>query len=81
LVLRKILKPNGVPNDTQVAMEPVRQTGTFHLRRLVRVEVGRSGRIDRLMGLPLSNRQDYLFFKPREVRLAWAVVGAIEKLA
>lgn len=77
LVLRRVLKASAVPEGSVVVFEAPRKPGGFHLRRLVRVLEKRSGRVDRVIGAPISPRQDYLFFKPREAKVHSIVVGAI----
>jgi transcriptional regulator with XRE-family HTH domain len=77
LLTRRILKPHVVPDGTDVFFEAIRKPGSFHLRRLVRISEGRSGRIDRVIGAPLCASHNYLFYRPREVRLHAAVVGAL----
>ncbi len=77
IFLRRILKPQGVPDGTDVLFEAIRKPGVLHLRRLVRISEGRSGRIDRVIGAPLCPAHSYLFYRPREVRLHSAIVGAL----
>lgn len=77
LVMRRILQPGEVPNGFEVLFDPVEKGAGQCLRQLVRVEDGRGGRIDRIIGAPVSPQQDYVFFRPREVRLTAAVVGAV----
>ncbi|MDX1973198.1 MAG: helix-turn-helix transcriptional regulator [Candidatus Sumerlaeia bacterium] len=75
LILRKVLRPSGVPTKSIVLMEPVATPGTYHLRQLVRLRDESVNRVDRLIGAPLSAEQDYLYFKPREVRIHSVVVA------
>jgi transcriptional regulator with XRE-family HTH domain len=75
--LRRILKPGAVPDGTDVLFEALRKPGVLQLRRLVRISEGRSGRIDRVIGAPIAVGHNYLFYRPREVRLHSAIVGSL----
>jgi hypothetical protein len=75
--LRRILKPASVPDGTDVLFEALRKPGVLQLRRLVRISEGRSGRIDRVIGAPIAEGHNHLFYRPREVRLHSAIVGAL----
>ncbi len=75
--LRRILKPGSVPDGTDVLFEALRKPGLLHLRRLVRISEDRSGRIDRVIGAPIAAGHNYLFYRPREVRLHSAIVGSL----
>ncbi len=77
LLLRRVLQPNAVPNGAEVILEAVRKPGKLHLRRLVRVMDKDAGRVEKVIGLPMVEGQEYLFFKPREVKLHSVVVGSI----
>ncbi|MBI5154168.1 hypothetical protein HZA57_02940, partial [Candidatus Poribacteria bacterium] len=77
LLLRKVLKPQSVPDGADVILEASRKKGVFHLRRIVKIVDGRGGRIDRIVGQPLAVGQKHLFFKPREVRLHYVVAGCL----
>ncbi|MGF1572004.1 MAG: helix-turn-helix domain-containing protein [Sumerlaeia bacterium] len=77
VLLRKILRPSGVPTKSLVLMEPASEPGKLYLRKLVRLRDEAANRVDRLIGSPVSPSQDYLYFKPREVKLHSVVVGYV----
>jgi transcriptional regulator with XRE-family HTH domain len=81
LFVRKVLKPQGVPDGAQVIMEGLDEPGIFLLRRLMRAHDKREARTDRLIGAPLVPTQSFLFFRTREVRLHSVVVAALQDLA
>lgn len=79
IFLRRILRPSGVPTKSIVLMEPVAEPGKLYLRQLVRLRDESANRVDRLIGAPVSPAQDYLYFKPREVKLHSVVVACLSE--
>lgn len=77
LAVRRVLQPALVPDGTIIVFEGGKKGSAGHLRRLIRVADRSVSRVERLIGIPLVPRQEYLFFKPREVRLLYVVVGVI----
>lgn len=75
--LRRVLRPSGVPSKSLVLLEPVAEPGKIYLRQLVRLRDESANRVDRLIGAPVSPSQDYMYFKPREVKIHSVVVGCL----
>lgn len=77
LAVRRVLQPSLVPDGTIIVFESGKKGAAGFMRRLIRVADRSVSRVERLIGIPLVPRQEYLFFKPREVRLQFVVVGVI----
>ncbi len=77
LAVRRVLQPSKAPDGSVVVFETGKRGSTGHLRRMIRVADRSVSRVERLIGIPLVDGQDYLFFKPREAKLAYVVVGVL----
>lgn len=77
VILRRITKQNEVPDGTVVVMETARRPATFQVRRLVRVIDEREDRVVKIIGAPVTDTQDFLFFRPRDARIHSVVVGQV----
>lgn len=81
LLVRRVLRVNLVPDGTTVVLEAIRKPNELALRHLVKVEDTATGRQDGYIGAPVAPSQQHLFFKPREMRIPYAVVGVLAQLA
>lgn len=77
LFLRRVNNIGTVPNGFEVLMQGKKEDGPLQLRRLVRIEEPEANRVDRLIGAPVTPRQEYVFLRPREASVHSVVIGAM----
>ncbi len=78
LAVRRVLQPAKVPDGAVIVFDSGKRGSTSSsLRRLIRVADRSVSRVERLIGIPLVENHNYLFYKPREVKLAYVVVGVL----
>lgn len=77
LAVRRVLRPGGVPEGALVILESTKKPIRSVLRRLVRLGDKRMNRVEKVIGAPIIDGQDYVFFKPREVKIVAVVVGVV----
>lgn len=77
LFMRKVLRHQSVPTGAIVVLEPSDNPGTYQIRKLIRLRDDTSGRVDRLIGAPLSKEQDYIYFKPRDMKMVAVLIGTM----
>jgi len=77
LFVRPVQNISDIPEGAIVFFASGEKGPNLHIRRLFRIEETKVKRVDRLIGAPLTPAQEYMYFKPREANIPYALVGCV----